>query len=210
MAYLRQKQNRILIVGILLFFAAGLPAISPATAKCSLIFYDPDFDISMGSIGYFAGSGENNPVISPGIYFGGYLGMKSPLFANYFKTQRIYNIFELGVALNEITMDSDSGDRELLITVPLLIDFAYRLNITKKLLFLPFVGTGFSFTHIPHISENSTNISPLITVGAQLKYLITDTASLKLQFDYGIALDNRTDSGIIQFIKVRFPVPFIP
>ncbi len=210
MAYLRQKRNRILISGILLLLAAGLLTISPVTAKCSLIFYDPDFDISMGSISYFAGSGENNPVISPGIYFGGYLGMKSPLFANYFKTQRIYNIFEVGLALNEITMDPDSGDRELLITVPLLIDFAYRLNITKKFLFLPFAGMGFSFTHIPHISENSTNISPLITVGAQLKYLITDTTSLKLQFDYGIALDNRTDSGIIQFIKVRFPVPFIP
>ncbi len=189
---------------------SGLLIVCPRPSKASLIFYDPDFDISMSYLGYFAKEGENSPDIRPGIYFGGYLSMKSPLFANYFRTQRIYNIFEAGAALNEITIDTSTGDRDLLITVPILVDFAYKLNVTKKLLFFPFIGTGFSFTHIPNIDENSTNLSPLMTVGAQLKYLVNDRTSLKVKFDYGIALDNRTESGVIQFIKVRFPVPFIP
>jgi len=210
MACIRQKQNKIITVIIILLSAAGLLIIFPPTLRASLIFYDPDFDISMSCLSYFSGEGENNPDIRPGIYFGGYLSMKSPLFANYFKTLRIYNIFEAGVALNEITIDTGTGDRELLISVPLVVDFAYRLNITKKLLFFPFIGAGFTFTHIPNIDENSTNFSPLMTVGAELKYVVTDTTSLKIKFDYGIALDNRTESGIIQFIKVRFPVPFIP
>jgi len=207
MGYLPQKRNRLLLLffGALLLFGMGVLA-KPSTVQANIVLYDPDIDISMGMLYYISAGDDDMPKILPGPYIGGYFSLKSPVFTNYFDIECIYNIVEVGICVNEM-----GDERDLLLTIPLHIDFAYKIRISEKFSFSPFLGTGFSITYFRGESEDgSFNLHPVIKIGLELKYKILQHSSLKMKLDYGLIIDDRAEREYIRFLKLKFPVPFIP
>jgi len=162
--------------------------IAPVRSRGDIIFYDPDVDISVGLFNYFINADDITPDIKPGIYVGAYLSLKSPFFSDFFNTERLYSIFEAGVALSDIENESAS-----FITIPLHVDLAYRMRIRPKLHLLPFIGTGL------HITYN------------ELRWGAYKNTTIKLvKLNYGLIFDGRVQSGYVQYLQLRFPIPFIP
>jgi hypothetical protein len=188
--------------------------IAPVRSRGDIIFYDPDVDISVGLFNYFINADDITPDIKPGIYVGAYLSLKSPFFSDFFNTERLYSIFEAGVALSDIENESAS-----FITIPLHVDLAYRMRIRPKLHLLPFIGTGLHITYNefldnPAYSENFKDrpfVSPIIGTGFELRWGAYKNTTIKLvKLNYGLIFDGRVQSGYVQYLQLRFPIPFIP
>jgi hypothetical protein len=168
--------------------------------------YEPDVDISMGTYNYFFNSGDSNPNLKTGVYFGGYLGMKSPLFSFFFNAQNFYSMYESGVAINNVENNDD-----FILTIPFVYDLSYRIRLfkKKKLTLKPFIGTGFNLVRFDTNGGN-WDLYYLLDTGFEVQYPIWRKTNLKLKINYGIMFVDTVDSGYVHFLRVRFPVPFIP
>ena len=174
--------------------------------------YDPEIDISVGVINYMytpmdlASPTANLPELSMGLYGGGYLGLKSPLFTFFFNADNMYTTYEAGVAYNQI------GTSGYFISVPLTVDLAYRISLFKKKKFAlqPFVGTGFDVIISSENNNSFLQAHYLVNAGLEIKYFAWGDTPLKIKASYGVIFVDDLESGFMHFIKVRFPVPFLP
>jgi hypothetical protein len=215
MGYTQQNQNKILRSVYLIALSAliaGFLYSQPKNVFGAFTDYDPEIDISLGLINYMytpidlESPTADLPEIGMGLYGGGYLGLKSPLFTFFFNTENIYTTYEAGLAFNRL------GAGDLLISVPLVVDLSYRLSLfrRKKFALQPFAGTG-----VDMIGSNRDNtfvwqIHYLVNAGLEIRYVAWDNTTLKIKASYGIIFVDDLESGFMHFIKVRFPVPFIP
>jgi len=200
MVYILQKQNRYLI--LLIIF---LTILIPIELFGDLARYDPEIDISVSTFSYSFKKSDNIANFKTGLYFGGYLSLKSPIFFNNFNAKNIYNTIELGTAFNRI--DNSSS---YILSFPLFIDFSYRIPIFKRLFFYPFLGFGFNFLFYPDGGDNFKHIDTFINSGIELKYLIWKKTFIKSRLDWGIFFDNSIKSGIGYFLRIRIPFIFLP
>lgn len=213
MAFTRQKQNKTLsccalfLIGTALFFP-----LAASRAAADIILYDPEIDVSMSLYKPFINEGDTAPDIGMGVYFGGYLSRKSRFFTDYFNAERIYTIFEGGVAINPI-QNEDSN----YVTIPLQVDIAYRIG-SGKFSFLPFISVGLNFTFNRYLNDPAYNESFRdgpngafsVGTGFELRWTILKYSALRLKFDYGILFDGRVESGYMPYMRLRMPLPFIP
>ncbi|MCK5095192.1 MAG: hypothetical protein KAR18_10720, partial [Spirochaetes bacterium] len=90
MVSIQQKQSKCLYLITLILIIAAFILLHHGSAGGAIFDYSPDIDISMGMYDYFYTSNDlkahdgDLAEIKPGIYFGGYLGLKSPLFTFFF------------------------------------------------------------------------------------------------------------------------------
>jgi hypothetical protein len=197
---------------LFLIGAALLFPLAANRASADLILYDPEIDVSISLYKPLINEGDRAPDIEMGVYFGGYLSRKSRFFTDYFNAERIYTIFEGGVAINPI-QNEDSN----YVTIPLQVDIAYRIG-SGKFSFLPFISMGLNFTFNKYLNDPAYNESfsdgPNLTfsmgTGFELRRTILKYSALRLKFDYGILFDGRVESGYIPYMRLRMPLPFIP
>ena len=213
MAFTRQKQNKTLsccalfLIGTALFFP-----LAANRAAADLILYDPAIDVSMSLYKPLINESDRAPDIGMGVYFGGYLSRKSRFFTDYFNAERIYTIFEGGVAINPI-QNEDSN----YITIPLQVAIACRIG-SAKFSFLPFISVGLNFTFNRYLNDPAYNESFRdgpngafsMGTGFELRRTILKYSALRLKFDYGILFDGRVESGYMPYMRLRMPLPFIP
>lgn len=181
-------------------------------ATADLVLYDPEIDVSMSLYKPMINSDDTAPDIAMGVYFGGYLSRKSRFFTDYFNAERIYTIFEGGIAINPIR-EEDSN----YVTIPLQVDIAYRIG-SGRLSFLPFISLGLNFTFNSYLSDPAYNESFKdgphaafsVGTGFELRWTILTYSALRLKFDYGILFDGRVESGYMPYVRLRLPLPFIP
>jgi hypothetical protein len=214
MVFLRQKQNKKFIYYCTLFFIATalLFPYSASGARGDLVLYDPEIDVSMSLYKPLINEGDRAPDIDMGIYFGGYLSRKSRFFTDYFNAERIYTIFEGGVAINPIKNEDSNY-----ITIPLQVDIAYRFG-SGKFSFLPFISMGLNFTFNRYLNDPAYNESFRdgpngafsMGTGFELRRTTVKYSALRLKFDYGILFDGRVESGYMPYMRLRMPLPFIP
>jgi hypothetical protein len=167
--------------------------------------YDPDIDVSAGTFNYFFNDGDGAPSIRTGIFFSGYLSMKSPLFTFFFNTKNIYSTYEAGLAYNTV----ESGSYYV-ISIPATVELSYRIPVFKRLSVYPFVGTGLDTVNNLYNGMNNWNFYYLFDGGLEIKYSLWQDTFLKLKVTYGVVFVDTLASGYAHFIRVRFPVPFIP
>lgn len=211
MVSIQQKRSKYLYLVITIIITAVFIHLRHDSAEGAIFDYDPDIDISMGMYDYFYTSydlktqGSSLAEIKPGIYFGGYMGLRSPLFTFFFNSSNIYTTYEAGIALNRV------GQSDYYISIPLIVDLGYSFSFfKKKVAIYPFVGTGFNIVKSAHNNETLWQVYLLADTGLEIKYYAWENTALKVKVSYGIMFINEIESGFIQFLKVRFPVPFIP
>ena len=215
MGFIPRRQSKIIrpfILIFLVFLTAGYLWILPGTVLGAITDYDPEIDISVGIMNYMytprdlASPTADLPELKMGLYGGGYLGLKSPLFTFFFNSKNMYTTYEVGIAVNQ------TGASNYFIPFPLIVDLSYRISLFKKKKFAlqPFIGSGFDVIRSSENNTTSWQIHPLVNVGLEIKYFAWDDTSLKIKASYGILFMDDLESGFLQFIKVRFPVPFIP
>jgi hypothetical protein len=215
MGFIPRSQNKIIepfILISLVFLATGYLWILPGTGTAAITDYDPEIDISVGLLNYMytpldlKSPTANLPELGMGLYAGGYLGLKSPLFTFFFNSQNIRTTYEAGVAFNQI------GAGNYFISIPLIVDLSYRISLFKKKKFAlqPFVGSGFDVVRSSENNDSFWQVHYLVNAGLEIKYFAWDNTSLKIKASYGIIFVDDLESGFMHFIKVRFPVPFIP
>jgi hypothetical protein len=218
MAFTRRRPNKLIVrftglgLGLGLLFGAWT-AFLPADSRADIILYDPQVDISMSIYYPLFNEGDIAPNIRPGIYFGGYFSRRSRFFSDYFNSERVYTIFEAGVAVNPI-----ENEDSLFITIPLHVNFAYRIGRGSKFSFLPFVGTGLNITYNDYLSNPQYNeifrdrpyLGAVLALGFELRWPILKRSALRVKVDYGLVFDGRVTSGYTQFLRIRLPLPFIP
>lgn len=215
MGFISRRQSEIIrpfLLVPLVFLTAGYLWILPWTGFGAITDYDPEIDISVGIMNYMytptdlASPTANLPKLKMGLYGGAYLGLKSPLFTFFFNSKNMYTTYEAGVAVNQI------GANNYFISIPLTIDLSYRISLFKKKKFAlqPFIGSGFDVIRSNENNTTSWQVHYLINAGLEIKYFAWDDTSLKIKASYGILFVDDLESGFLQFIKVRFPVPFIP
>jgi len=196
------------------FFLLGITTLLfPLTAAADITLYEPDVDVSLSVYHPMISKNDVAPDIRTGIYFGGYFSWKSPFFTDYFNTERIYTIYEAGLALNPI-----ENETALFVTIPLRVRCGYRLGIGQKIALIPLAGTGLHLTYndslddtvYSDIFEDRFYVRGLVSAGLEFRWTIMRGSTLRLKFDYGIVFDNRVESGYTQYLMVRLPLPFIP
>ena len=194
-------------MGTALFFP-----LTANRAAADLILYDPEIDVSISLYKPLINKNDSAPDIDMGVYFGGYLSRKSRFFTDYFNAERIYTIFEGGVAINPI-QNEDSN----YITIPLQVAIAYRIG-SAKFSFLPFISVGLNFTFNRYLNDPAYNESFRdgpngvfsMGTGFELRWTMVKYSALRLKFDYGILFDGRVESGYMSYMRLRMPLPFIP
>jgi len=209
MGFLPQKRSkRRLIRGLFFLIALAFLLLFPGGGAFSdILAYDPEVDISLGTFSYLMGEEQNAPSIKTGPYLGGYLSMKSPIFTYFFNSENVYNIFEAGFSVNEIEEQSSTY---YLVNIPISVDFAYRIPVLPKFSILPFVGVGLGLSFNSGGGNTGPPIYTFIKTGVEIRYLMWKDTHLKVKVDYGIAFVNETETGFVPFLRVRFPIPFIP
>jgi len=196
---------------LLALFVLSLQEAFPAVREFER---DTDVDISMGTFNYFfnpsdkayeESQGRTLPEIHTGIYFGAYLSTRSKLFTFFFNAKNFYSMYEAGVALNTIgTEDS------FVLSIPLTLDLAYRIPVSKRAALFPFAGTGIDFVRTDESDEYVWQFYYLIEMGIELKYSVWRNTYLKVRINYGLVFIDNLESGYMHILKVRFPVPFLP
>jgi hypothetical protein len=175
---------------------------------------DADVDISMGTFNYFfnpsdrafeESQGRTLPEIDTGIYFGAYLSARSKLFTFFFNTKNFYSMYEAGVALNMI-----GKEETFVLSIPLTVDLAYRVPVSKRVAIFPFAGTGIDFVRTSENDRYTWQFYYLIEMGIELKYSVWRNTYLKFRINYGLIFIDNLESGYMHTLKVRFPVPFLP
>ena len=209
MAFLPRKRNRQANIKrlFLLIVPAVLLLFPLQGAFADLLEYDPEVDISLGTFSYFLGEDQNGPNIKTGPYLGGYLSMKSPIFSYFFSSENVYNIFEAGFSLNEI---EEPSDKYYLLNFPFSVDFAYGISVSPKFSILPFVGAGFGAIVNTRYGAEGVPLYTFVKTGVEIRYLMWDKTHLRVKIDYGISFINEVETGFVPFLRVRFPIPFIP
>lgn len=180
---------------------------SSMPAFADILTYDPEIDMVLGTFSFFGGPEKNMPPIKTGPYLGGYLSMKSPIFTYFFNTENVYNFFEVGCSVNEIEEQYGSS---YIVNVPISVDFAYKIPILPKFSILPFVGFGLGLNFGPRQEGEGLPLYPFIKTGIELRYLMWKGTHMRVKVDYGVAFVNEVETGVIPFLRVRFPIPFIP
>lgn len=205
MEFFRQKRNSIswFILSFFLLLILLLP-FPVYTAPKKFFQSDPDIDISLGNWDYHIPEQEDVEPLRSGLYLGGYFSSRSRIFSYFFNSQNIYTIYETGISLNRI-----DDSRDYLLSIPLLIDFAYRLRIVKRLYFQPLLGTGFIIMYSEG-NEGGFRLCPLIKTGYEIRYQLWENTYVKFKFDFGVVFDNKVQGGTLSFIRLKFPIPFIP
>ncbi|MBN2322607.1 MAG: hypothetical protein JXQ30_02635 [Spirochaetes bacterium] len=210
MASLPQKQNKkknsCTVYGLTLA-AILLLASVPSASSADIIAYDPELDIAFGTFSYLMDDEPHMPDFRTGLYLGGYLSMKSPIFVYFFEAENVYNIFEAGFAVNEIV----EPDRSFyMVNIPVSVDFAYRIPLFSRFSVLPFVGLGLGLSIGTGREGEGPPIYPFFKTGVELRYLLWDGTHMRIKIDYGVALVNEVEAGVMPFLRVRIPIPFIP
>jgi len=193
----------------LIFVALSLllPCVPPVS-HADIIAYDPEIDVVLGTFSYLTGDEPNMPNFRTGPYFGGYLSMKSPIFVYFFDTENVYNIFEAGFAVNEIQEPDKSYYS---VNIPVSVDFAYRIPLFDRFSILPFVGLGLGLSlGTAREEDGPPPLYPFFKTGVELRYLLWDGTHMRIKIDYGVALVNELETGVLPFLRVRIPIPFIP
>jgi hypothetical protein len=191
---------------IFIFLAsAGLPFIRTLPASAALSDYEPDIDIAAGTYNYFFNPGDGAPDVRTGIFFSGYMNMKSPLFTFFFNTKKIYTTYEAGLAYN---MAGSEG--YYIISIPLTFELSYRIPISRRLAIFPLAGAGFDLVDTRSDGRDSWNLYYLFDGGLEIKYNVWRDTYLKLKISYGVVFVETVPSGYVHVLKIRFPVPFVP
>jgi hypothetical protein len=187
--------------------AAALFVALPAgrAAYGALSDYEPDIDVSAGTFNYFFNEGDGAPDIATGVFFSGYLSMKSPFFTFFFNTKNFYSTYEAGVAYNRVR-----SDEYYVLSIPATVDLSYRIPLSRRLSVYPFVGTGLDAVDNRYNGTDNWNFYLLFDGGLEFKYGLWRDTYLKLKVTYGVVFVDTLTSGYAYFLRVRFPVPFIP
>ena len=109
--------------------------------------------------------------------------------------------------MNEIEEEFESF---YIINVPVSVDFAYKFELFPKFSILPFVGLGVGLNFSSRGPEEGFPLYPFIKTGVELRYLMWEDTHLRFKIDYGIAFVSEDETGFVPFLRVRFPIPFIP
>ncbi|MFW6137643.1 MAG: hypothetical protein ACOC7U_00585 [Spirochaetota bacterium] len=165
--------------------------------------YNKERDFRLGVSNLFI-ENDSLPYKNTGIYIGYYASKKSPFFTDFFNTRRLYHIVEGGVVLHK----AETGN-SFMLAVPATLELGFRINLSRKLHLYPVAGGGASIFYLTDLSPQF-KLFPIITIGLELKYLIWDNTTVKTKVDFGLIFDNTTSSGIIRYIKINLPLPFIP
>jgi hypothetical protein len=197
---------------LLITAAALICSFYAGTAWADLVLYDPEIDVSVSLYKPIINSEDAAPDITTGVYFGAYMSRKSRFFTDYFNAERIYTIFEGGIAINPIREEETNY-----VTVPLHANIAYRIG-QGRFSFLPFISLGLNFTfngsmNNPAYNENfneGSHAAFSVGTGFELRWTILTYSALRLKFDYGILFDDRVESGYMYYARLRLPLPFIP
>ena len=195
------------VFGAVFILVSLLFTCLPAASHADIIAYDPELDIVLGTFSYLTGDEPDAPDFRTGPYIGGYLSMKSPIFVYFFDTENVYNIFEAGFAVNEIV---ESGKSYYMVNIPVSVDFAYRIPLFSRFSVLPFVGLGLGLSLGMAGGDDGPPIYPFFKTGVELRYLLWDGTHMRIKIDYGVALVNEVETGVIPFLRVRIPIPFLP
>lgn len=171
--------------------------------------YKPEVDISTGCYFFFFNHDEklnsqSVPQLSTGVYLGGYLNLQSPLFSFFFDTEKVHSIYELGFALNGI-----NGSSALALSIPLVLNFGYMINITPRFGILPLLGSGFTFITLSR-EYPFFPVHYFLSTGMEIRYRLWDRTAVKIKTDLGIIFASELSSGYCYFLRVRLPFPFIP
>ena len=102
--------------------------------------------------------------------------------------------------------------------IPLHYNVAYKLDLFGDFSILPFIGTGFHFTVNDYLNNSSYNqdfedhpyLNMVLATGFEIRWAVLKYGALRLKMDYGLIFDRRVDSGYMQYLQIRFPIPFIP
>ena len=191
---------------IFLLLACGFCALDGGRpALGALSDYNPDIDVSAGTFNYLFNEGDDVPDMGTGIFFSGYLSMKSPLFTFFFNSKNIYSTYEAGLVYNE----AKSQD-VYLISIPATVELSYRIPLFRRWSIHPFVGTGLDTVRGPGNGAAEWDVYYLLDGGLEIKYGLWQDTFLKLKITYGMVFVDSLTSGYAHYIRVRLPVPFIP
>jgi hypothetical protein len=212
MGFLQQRPNRI-IPAIVVLCIGVLFCFLPAASRADAILYEPEVDVSMSLYMPIINETDVAPDIRNGLFFGGYFSRKNRFFTDYFNAEKLYSIIETGVALNPI-----EGESTTFVTIPVHYNVAYQLPLFGKLSFMPFIGTGFHITYNDYLEDSSyrdsfkdhPHINMLLASGFELRWAVLKYGALRLKIDYGLIFDGRVESGYMQYLQIRFPLPLIP
>lgn len=213
MACLQQKQNR---WKLYVYLVSPLLILWVTAVQAEILDYDRDrdVDISMGTFNYFFNKndielekiqGGSLPEIGTGIFVGGYISSRNRLLAFFFKTDKLYTIYEAGLAINYI-----NNEDSYILSFPLTADLAYKIPLSRKLALFPYAGTGFDFIRSENNDEATWQLYYLIETGFEVKYSLWSNTKLKMRATYGVLFIDQVESGYMHFLKIRFPIPFIP
>ena len=184
-----------------------LTPVFPSRSSAEITSYDPELDIALGTFSYLIEDMPHMPDFRTGPYIGGYLSMKSPIFVTFFDTENVYNFFEAGFAINELVEENGSF---YMVNIPFSVDFAYRVPLFDRFSILPFIGLGLGLSFGTHEGGSGPPIYLFFKTGLELRYLLWDGTHMRAKIDYGVALVDEIESGVMPFLRVRFPIPFIP
>jgi hypothetical protein len=191
---------------LLLFLAGGLLTLHGGSRALGAVSdYEPDIDVSAGTFNYFFNEGDDAPDIGTGVFFSGYLSMKSPLFTFFFNTKNIYSTYEAGFACNRV-----GNEGYYVISIPATVELSCRIPLSRRVSLHPFVGTGLDTVNSRYNGMDNWNLYYLFDGGLEVKYSLWRDTFLKLKVTYGIVFVDTLTSGYAHFLRVRFPVPFIP
>lgn len=171
----------------------------------SLSSLNPDYDVAIGSFSYLFNAQDSPPPIKTGLYMGAYMNMKSPFFTFFFNAKNLYSTYEAGIALNRIDVEDFYA-----ISFPLTLDLSYRIPIFRRFAVFPFFGTGLDLLNMRYDREDHLSLYYFFDTGLELKYEVWKDTYIKIKATYGIIFVESARSGYVHFIKLRFPLPFIP
>ncbi len=190
------KPNRVF------YFIILVSLIIPFSAMASIGKYNPNIDIDSGLFILFT-KDENRTEPIPGGYLGGHLIMESPVLKNNFDIKRIYTIYNFGI----LTLKGPGTTYVLLING--LIELGYNFNLFKNFYILPFAGWGLSIIPIDYYFIHR-NAFLTLNIGLLFRYKIWKDCYLKLKIEGGMLYGSEFENGYTNYIRVIFPIPFIP
>ena len=199
MGFILQRQNNLLLIISLVIILAV-----PLLLEASIYEYNPDIDVSFGN--YYLIIHDNGNFIVNGSYMGVLYLMESPLLKNLFSTNRFYSIYNFGITF----FNDENNNNNTIIFLPFSINIGYKLQFLKKFELFPFAGWGLGIIPADY-SQIKKSALLSINIGFLIRYRLWNTTYLKLRLEYGTIFGNQfPDKGYANYLRIVYPIPFIP
>ena len=203
MGFMLQKPSRKIIkIVLLLTVVIIVTPVIPITLQASIGDYNPGVDIDFGNL--FLMMRENDSIMPiPGFYYGGHLIMESPILKNNFDTKNIYTIYNLGLS------GVKGPGSTYVVLLSGMIEMGYNLKVFKKFNMMFFGGWGFNFIPVNY-SFIKRSLFLTLNGGIFLRYKLWRDCYLKLKLEAGMLYGSQLDNGYMTYVRIIWPIPFIP